>query len=62
MAVARRRFVAIVARGAAVLALPVLKLAVPVATCVQAIRGRTCSIPVMRLRADDVRKPGRWGG
>ncbi len=62
MAVARRRFVAIVARGAAVLALPVLKLSVPVTACVQAIRGRTCSIPVMRLHTNDIKKPGRWGG
>jgi hypothetical protein len=62
MAIARRRFVTLVARGTAVLALPVLKLAVPVATCVQAVRGRVHSIPVMRLRATDVKKPGRWGG
>ena len=46
----------------AVLVLPALRLAAPVVTCVRAIRNGSCPIPNKQLRAEEIEKPGRWGG
>lgn len=62
MAIARRGFVRIAVQSMAVLVLPALKLAAPVVTCAQAIRSGGYPIPIKPLRAEEVKKPGRWGG
>jgi len=61
MAVARRRFVGLLARIAAVLVVPVASLAAP-ARYVEAIRGRFDRVPFKPLRPSEISKPGRWKG
>jgi hypothetical protein len=64
MAVARRRFVGLLAGIAAALVVPAFGLAgraIP-ARCVGAIRSGSYPIPFKRLRSNEVSKPGRWRG
>ena len=64
MGIARRRFVGILVRIAAVVVVPASNLAgrVVPARYVEAIRSRFYPGPVKRLSLSDIRKPGRWGG
>jgi hypothetical protein len=64
MGIARRRFTGQVLRIAAVLAVPASNLPArwnPSRRDARR-RSRVVSIPVKRLSADEIKKPGRWRG